>query len=459
VGTGDLGNTDHGVDVHGGASDNTIGGTAAGAGNTIAYNGGSGVLVQSGTGNGVLSNSIYDNAAQGLALGTSNVTANDDGDADGGANDLQNYPVLTAVYRGSTTIEGTLNSVAGTAFRLEFFSNASCAASGYGEGEALVATRDVTTDGSGDASFSVTLSQTLDAGAAVTATATDPGNNTSEFSACASVADFALETAEDAVAVAWGESAAFEVEVSAVSGTFGGQIGLACSGLPAGATCTFTPATVSPGAATATSDLSVATTNPDTPLGDALFTITATSGALSASKQVTLTVSDFDVGLSPSTVTVTGGQSTSIMVAVDPEGGEFPDDVTLACSGLATGTSCSFSPGTVSPGDNGATSTLTLSTTALAADVVRWPWVPTTTLPGGLVLVLAFLVLAAAVARRSGPRQKLAMATVVVSMALVSGCSDTTEPSPTPNPVTFTLTVTGTSGALTHSATTSVTVR
>jgi hypothetical protein len=273
------------------------------------------------------------------------------------------------------------------------------------------------------------------------------------------VADFALETAEDAVAVAWGGTAAYEVQVSAVGGTFGGQVDLACTGLPAGATCTFTPATVSPGAATATSDLAVATTNPDTPLGDAPFTITASSGTLSASKQVTLTVSDFDVGLSPSTVTVTGGQSTTITVAVDPEGGEFPDDVSLACSGLATGTSCSFSPSTVSPGDNGTTSTLTLSTTALASNVVRLPTVPTTALPGGLLLVLASLGLAAVLAGQSGPRQKLAMAAVMASIALLTGCGDTTEPDPTPNPVTFTLTVTGTSGGLSHSATTSVTIR
>ena len=40
----------------------------------------------------------------------------------------------------------------------------------------------MTTDGSGDATFDVTFAATIDAGQAVTATATDPEGNTSEFS-------------------------------------------------------------------------------------------------------------------------------------------------------------------------------------------------------------------------------------------------------------------------------------
>ena len=65
------------------------------------------------------------------------VEPNDTGDGDAGPNNLQNYPVLTLVTNsgGMTHIAGTLNSVANTNFRIEFFSSDPIDPSGYGEGE------------------------------------------------------------------------------------------------------------------------------------------------------------------------------------------------------------------------------------------------------------------------------------------------------------------------------------
>ena len=179
-GTAALGNTRHGAFIVQSASDNTIGGTAGGAGNTLAYNGEDGVFVATGTGNAVLSNVIRSNAGLGIDLGADGVTANDGNDGDTGANNQQNYPVLTAVTPGSIT--GSLNSTSNTTFRIEFFSNSACDLSGFGEGETFLGATDVTTDGSGNASFTAALS--VGNGQFVAGTATDPGNNTSEFSAC-----------------------------------------------------------------------------------------------------------------------------------------------------------------------------------------------------------------------------------------------------------------------------------
>ena len=114
-------------------------------------------------------------------------TVNDDGDGDGGPNNTQNYPMLTSVASGSTVIEGSLNSTANTTFRLEFFSNGVCDRLGYGEGETYLGFTNVTTDGTGNVSFTVNFPDTVPAGSYITATATDPGNNTSEFSACQAV--------------------------------------------------------------------------------------------------------------------------------------------------------------------------------------------------------------------------------------------------------------------------------
>jgi len=167
-------------------SGHTIGGTAAGAANRIAYNLNNGVALTptAGTGNQISSNEIYSNGALGIDLDEDGVTANDVGDGDTGANNLQNYPVLSAAMTnglGSANIAGSLNSAAGTTYRVEFF--ATSAAASRDEGERFLGFANVATDASGNAVFGVTLAASVTAGEFVTATATDPTNNTSEFSA------------------------------------------------------------------------------------------------------------------------------------------------------------------------------------------------------------------------------------------------------------------------------------
>jgi CSLREA domain-containing protein len=160
---------------------NTIGGTAVGAGNVIRHNLGQGVVVAAGGKNSILSNSIDGNGALGIDLLGDGVTANDSNDPDTGPNNLQNFPVIDSVVNG--TITGSLNSESSTAYRIEFFSNNSCDSSDNGEGARFLGSTSVTTNGSGDASF--TASPPLVAtGEFVTATATDPNGNTSEFSTC-----------------------------------------------------------------------------------------------------------------------------------------------------------------------------------------------------------------------------------------------------------------------------------
>ena len=203
-GTTPLGNVLDGVLISEGAlgataSDNVVGGTAAGAGNTIAFNGGNGVTVGYGDpigvvlGNSILGNSIHSNTGRGIDLRRDGVTANDAGDADTGANDLQNFPILTAASSTATTttIEGTLNSEPDQTYRLELFSSETCDPSGNGEGRKFVAGVDVTTDAGGDVSpspFTVNPTTLVAAGQFVTATATDAAGNTSEFAACIVVA-------------------------------------------------------------------------------------------------------------------------------------------------------------------------------------------------------------------------------------------------------------------------------
>jgi CSLREA domain-containing protein len=182
-----LGNTGDGVTVQ--QSFNLIGGVDPGAGNIIAFNGGSGVLVSAGTNNAILGNSIFSNTNLAVDLGTLGVTPNDFADVDSGPNNLQNFPLLSAARNigASTILEGTLNSRSNTSYRIEFFSNTNCHSSGNGDGRTFLNATTTTTDGSGNATFSFTHPIPVTAGLKITATATDPNNNTSEFSPCATV--------------------------------------------------------------------------------------------------------------------------------------------------------------------------------------------------------------------------------------------------------------------------------
>ncbi len=224
TGTAPLGNSDDGVEICCGmAVYNTVGGTAGGAGNVIAFNGGAGVALSfTAARNAILSNQVYSNTGLGIDLGDDGVTANDPGDGDTGENALQNYPVLTlavpvAEPPGGTLVRGMLSSAAGTTYTLQFFSNTACDPTGYGEGAELVGSTVVTSDVAGDAAFDLLLSPTLPTGAFVSATATDPDGNTSEFSACALVAhwaDLAVTKSGEPAALLSGETLTYTLVVS-----------------------------------------------------------------------------------------------------------------------------------------------------------------------------------------------------------------------------------------------------
>ncbi|HTR03428.1 MAG TPA: CSLREA domain-containing protein [Thermoanaerobaculia bacterium] len=179
-----IANAANGVDVQNGASGNTIGGTEPGTQNVIAFNGGRGVFVESGAGNAILGNAIAGNGGLGIDLAPLGVTPNDLGDPDVGPNLLQNFPVVTAVLLspGTTEIDGTLNSLSSLGFRVELFAALACDPAGNGPGQRPLGSVDATTDAAGNASFSAMLGPAL--GPWITATATDPSGNTSEFSAC-----------------------------------------------------------------------------------------------------------------------------------------------------------------------------------------------------------------------------------------------------------------------------------
>jgi titin len=183
TGAKNLGNAGHGVDVQ--VYGNSIGGTVRGAGNTIAFNGEAGVAVVDNANEvPILSNAIYANHRLGIDLNDDGVTLNHLGGPISGPNNFQNFPVLTGAVGagGTTTITGSLNGALGTSYLIQFFANASADPTGYGQGQALIGSITVMTDSSGNASFTATFKGAVPAGQFVSAAATDPSGDTSEFS-------------------------------------------------------------------------------------------------------------------------------------------------------------------------------------------------------------------------------------------------------------------------------------
>lgn len=190
TGAKDLGNSGYGVKISGARFTDVMG-------NDIAFNHVSGVAVLNGDGARISQNTVYANGPDdpsggvGIDLGGDGVTPNDLDDADEGPNGLQNHPVLTSAGTtgGATSIEGTLESTPNTAFGVELFSSPQADPTGHGEGRFPLSSSSisVTTDGSGEASFSYTTEKPVPAGHVVAATATPNDQvggtlSTSEFS-------------------------------------------------------------------------------------------------------------------------------------------------------------------------------------------------------------------------------------------------------------------------------------
>jgi hypothetical protein len=184
TGTIALGNQGPGITLQ---TDNvTVGGTDPGAGNLIAFNAGTGVVVTGPvTGNAIRGNSIHDNAGIGIDLNDDGATANDLGDSDSGTNNLQNFPVVSSVtYGASTTVAGVLNSTPSTTFQLDFYSSPGCSnfPREFVQGATYLGSAPATTDGSGSTAFNVAGLGATQSGNRISVTATDPDGNTSEFS-------------------------------------------------------------------------------------------------------------------------------------------------------------------------------------------------------------------------------------------------------------------------------------
>ena len=184
-------------------------------------------------------------------------------------------------------------------------------------------------------------------------TVTDNGGLTSPTATrTVTVPDFSLTASPGSQTVAPGGSTSYTATVTGGSG-FTGAVSFSVTGLPSGATATFTPASVN-GSGSATLNVSTSGT---TPGGTYTLAIKGASGPVSHTVNVTLVVNgDFSISAAPSSVTINRGGNATYNVTIGANAG-FTGTVTLSASGLPKFVTARFSPSSVV---NSGTSVLTL---------------------------------------------------------------------------------------------------
>jgi uncharacterized repeat protein (TIGR01451 family) len=174
------------------SSGNTIGATGtatgfvSGAGNSIAFNKNNGVTISAGNSNSIRQNRTFSNTKLAIDLAPPGPNLNHPPTANvsNGANLLANSPSVSSATSstGSSTITGSLFSTPSTIFQVDFYSNAVLDPSGLGQGNTYLGTQAVTTNSIGLGTYTFNPANPVPLNDIVTATATDPNGNTSEFS-------------------------------------------------------------------------------------------------------------------------------------------------------------------------------------------------------------------------------------------------------------------------------------
>jgi len=187
-----------------------------------------------------------------------------------------------------------------------------------------------------------------------------------KLSACSAPAgDFSVSGSPASRAVVQGSPTSYTVTVSPSAG-FTGAVTLSASGLPSGATATFSANPINGGSGNSTMGV---TTSSSTPTGTYTLIITGTenSGSLTHTATVTLIVNsspDFSISATPGSRTLTAGNSTTYTATVTPSVG-FNSSVGLTAAGLPSGATASFSPNPINGGSGNSTMRVTTSSSTL----------------------------------------------------------------------------------------------
>ena len=316
-----------------------------------------------------------------------------------------------------------------------------------------------------------------------------------KFSNCGTATpDFSLSASPASQTVTQGGGTSYTATIGPLNG-FTGSVTLSASGLPSGATATFSTNPIPGGSGS--SNMSV-TTTASTPTGTYTLTITGTSGSLTHTATVTLVVNpavspNFSISATPSSRTVTQGGGTSYTATVASLNG-FTGSVTLRASGLPTGASATFGTNPITGGSGSSTmsvttssttpaGTSTLTVTGTSGSLTHTATVTLVVNPAGTSDFSISATPSSQTVIRGNSTSYTATVTAVGSFTgsvtlSASGLPSGASASFSPNPIsggsgsstmsvttsssmavgTYTLTITGSSGSLTHSTTVTLVV-
>ena len=182
----------------------------------------------------------------------------------------------------------------------------------------------------------------------------DKGISSQPATRTITVSDFTLSATPASQAVMPGQGATYTATVTPVSG-FTGTVTFAVTGLPSGAGATFTPSSVTGSGSTS---LQI-TTSGATPPGSYPLVVRGTSGPVTRTANVTLTVNgDFTISASPSSRTIARGDSTTYTVTITAGAG-FAGPVNLTVGGVPARATATFNPASLA---GSGTSVLTVDT-------------------------------------------------------------------------------------------------
>ena len=168
--------------------------------------------------------------------------------------------------------------------------------------------------------------------------------------------DFTLAATPASQSGNQGTTVTYTVTQTALGG-YSGAVTLSVSGLPTGATATFTPPSLT---GSGTSSLAIST-SATTPTGSYSLTISGTDGVLTHTASVTLVVTmpDFSLVASPALQTIVVGNTANYTATVSALNG-YTGTVSFTVSGLPAGASTVFSPASIT---SSGSSTLAIATT------------------------------------------------------------------------------------------------
>jgi hypothetical protein len=277
-----------------------------------------------------------------------------------GATASNDFSISASPATVSVAAGGTGTSTISTAITAGAAQSVALSASGLPAGAtASFSPASVTSGGSSTLTLSAGTAAAGTYSLTITGTGASATRTTAVSFVVAAAPDFSIAVTPSTGTVNTGSSITYSVSTGSIGGS-AQSIALSVSGLPAGVTGSFAPASVTAGSGS-TLTLTAAT---GATLGSAVFTVTGTgTNTHSATATVvvqTPPVADFTIAVSPASATVVQGASATFTVSTTAVNGST-QSVALSVTGLPSGATGAFSPASVTAGGS---STLTITTTA-----------------------------------------------------------------------------------------------